>query len=275
MKGIQAGADLHFFHLVHGLPVGVENARFIQRELSVGEGVFNDEVLAFFRVDEGRNIGFLSGDAGCQITDSILFQHGLNGVVRSGGDLIDHGPGEGGFGSVIDVGNKAVFDQAVILPGGCKSAHCSVQFVAVVGAVVHADQADGKRSCQKTLIDEGGNLSQIALRGLRSMGKIPGDVRKGLAFSVRQAVTLFRDGEARHLQGRRAEDFLQTSVFLRIGAVQDEGFHNTSHHRFFHGAVRLQRCQDAQVVVRTVHLFDDFIVVALRRDQARIQHAAV
>ena len=107
------------------------------------------------------------------------------------------------------------------------------------------------------------------------MDKIPSDVRKGFAFSVRQAVTLFCDGEARHLQGRRAEDFLQTTVFLRIGAVQDEGFHNTSHHRLFHGAVRLQRRQDAQVVVRTVHLFNDFIVVALRRDQARVQHAAV
>ena len=275
MKGIQAGADLHFFHLVHSLTVGVENARFIQRKLSVGEGVLDNEILAFLRVDEGGDVGFLSGDTGCQIADSILFQHGLNGIVRSGGDLIDHGPGEGGFGPVINIGNKAVPDQAVVLPGGCECAHRSIQLVAVVGAVVHADQADGKRSGQKTFIDKGGNLSQITLRGLWAMGEIPGDVREGLAFTICQAVSFFRDGEACHLEGRRAENLLQTSVFLRIGAVQNEGFHNASHDRLFHGSIRLQRREDAQVVVRAVHLFDDLIVIAFGRNQTSVQNSAV
>ena len=77
------------------------------------------------------------------------------------------------------------------------------------------------------------------------------------------------------MKGGRAENILQASVFLRIAAVQNAGFHNASYHCFFHGAIGLQGGEDAQIVMRTVHFFNDFVVVALRRDQAGIQYAAV
>ena len=239
MKGIQAGAHLHFFHLVYRFAGGIDNTALIQRQLSIGEGIFYDEILAFLRIHKGGHIGVFGGDNRIQAVDMVLFQRRLHGRIRTGSDFVNHGPGEGHFAFIIDIGEETVGNKPVFLPGPGKRIDGGIQLIPIVGTIVHAHQCDGKGALLEAFINKGNHLSEIAFGSGGTRLVIRGDVRKQLPFAVYQAVALFRDGKAGHFQGRGAENFLQASVFRFILAVQDQGLHNTSHHGFFHATVRL------------------------------------
>ena len=103
MQRIQAGTYLHFLHFVYGRSVGEDDAAFVQCGLTVRKSIFNDQVFAFFRIDKGSDIGVFGSNYGIQTADMILGQHSFYFGIRSGGDLVDHAPGEGDFRLVIDV----------------------------------------------------------------------------------------------------------------------------------------------------------------------------
>ena len=107
MQRIQAGGHLHPLHLVDGVPVGEEEAGGLQRGAAIREGVLDDQVFAFLRVDEGRDIGMLGGNHGIQPLQAVRPQHGFHGSVRAGGDLVDHGPGEGNLRGIGHIGQEA------------------------------------------------------------------------------------------------------------------------------------------------------------------------
>ena len=144
-----------------------------------------------------------------------------------------------------------------------------------MGAVVHAYEGDGKSVAAKAFVYEGNHLSQVAFGCGRPFLKIGCNIRQQFAFAVYQAVALFCNGEAGHFQGGGAENLLQASIFPGVGAVQDQGFHNTAHYRFLHGSVGLQGDEDTKIVVGTVHFFNDFIVIAFCGDQAGAHNALI
>ena len=72
MERIQTGTYLHLFHFIHGFPVGINNAGFIEGKLSVWEQIFDNEILAFLGIYKGSNIGVFLRNYRRQPIDFIL-----------------------------------------------------------------------------------------------------------------------------------------------------------------------------------------------------------
>ena len=237
MKRIQAGADLHLLHLVHRLSLGEDHADLVKRRAAVREGVLDDQILCLLGVDEGSDIGFLRGNNRRKFLDSVLSQHLLDRCIRSGRDLVNHGPGEGHLCFVIYISFKSCLRKACLLPCFSKGMHSLVELVPVVGAVVCADHGDRFLTGGETLIEKRGDFTDIALRLCRTFLKVAGDVRKLLASAVYQAVALFRDGKGSQLKAVRCEDLFHAAEFRLIFGIQDQGLRYAADDRLFHTAV--------------------------------------
>ena len=116
------------------------------------------------------------------------------------------------------------------------------------------------------VVQEGRHFSQIAFGLPGAFHEVRDHIRQQFTFSVYQLVSLFCDSKTCHLQRRVCKNRFQTSVLFLVGTVQDQGFHNASHHGFCHRAICLQRSKNGKVIMGPVHLFNDFIVVALHRN---------
>ena len=117
VQGVEAGAHLHLLHLVHSLPVGVEHPALLQGRTAVGVLVLDDQVLRLLGVDEGGGVGVAVGDDGVVVLKAVGLEHLLHLGVGPGGDLVDHAPGEGDLGLVLEVVHKALGHQAGLHPG--------------------------------------------------------------------------------------------------------------------------------------------------------------
>ena len=72
MERIQTGTYLHLFHFIHGFPVGINNAGFIEGKLSVREQILDNEILAFLGIYKRSNIGVFLCNHWGQPIDLIL-----------------------------------------------------------------------------------------------------------------------------------------------------------------------------------------------------------
>ncbi len=207
VKGVQAGADLHPLHLVHGLPVHVHHAAQLQGRTAVGVVVFDDQILRLLRVDERRGIGALVREDGIIVFKSVLRQHFLHFLVRAGGDLVDHAPGVGDLGGILHILQEFLRHQSLLGPPGGIGDDGGFHLIPVVGAVVHALEGQGQPPRQEALVQEQCHLSHDQ-RGLQSALQVCG----------RYPIALLRDGEGDHLQAGIGENLRQPGpVLLKLG----------------------------------------------------------
>ena len=67
-----------------------------------------------------------------------------------------------------------------------------------------------------TVIEQGDYLAQVAVRGLWTLGIVCQDGGKDITPGIHDGISLFRDGEAGHLQGRGCENLFQPGIFLFV-----------------------------------------------------------
>ena len=263
MQGVQAGGDLHGLHHIHGLAVGVHHAAQLQGRPAARVVILDNQVLRLLGVDKGSGEGVLLGLEGVVVLEAVGSQHGLNLFVGPGGDLVDHGPGEGDLGAVQHVSFKARGSQAVGHPLLHILHHAGLDLVAVVGAVIHGLHRQGKLACLIPLQQQHGNLAhgQHGLQSPLQVGRV-------------HAVALLGDGEGDHLQRRIAEDFHQPcpvgKLVVGLQALSDGG-----DDLLLDGAGGLQGDKQRQIVVGLIGLVDDLVVKALGHDDAPVILAGI
>ena len=255
MQGVEAGADLHPFHLVHGLAVGKVEAGLFQCRTPVGEVVLQHQILALLGIDIGRFHGASCVAHRGKALKAVGLEHRADLEIGARRDLVDHGPGEGDLAAVLKVSL-----EALVAPGPGKGGHGRFELVAVVGAVVGADHRDRISARAIAFEQQRSHTTHIALGLVRRGQQVCLDV-----FSV-QAVALLGDGKGRQLQGRIAEDFLQPL----LAAVEIGRLCHRAEDVLLHAAVGFQRHDDGQIVKLV-----SAAIHALNGDDALVQHALV
>ncbi len=248
MQRIEAGADLHALDFVHGLARGKVDTCFFETGTSVREVVLNDQIFAFLRVDERGSV-----------RETVFGQNCGYGSVRTGRDLVDHRPGEGnGCGEPLP--------EALIAPCIGKAVDRRFQFVAVVGAVVHADHGDRGFAAVIAGEKERGEFPHVGLCVLRCAFEIRSDIGQQFSFRVTKRVAFLGDGKGGHLETRFFKDFGQTCFI----AVKEQFFGDGADHGFLDSPFRLQRHFYDQIVVDFRFLF-----AALYGNDAGIRFAVI
>ena len=209
MEGIQAGADLHALHLLHRIPGRKHDACLFQPRAPIGERVLNHQVFCFLRIDKGCHIGVLACYNALCIREACILQHFPDTVIRTRGDFVYHAPREGHAGRILNIFKESPGRLSIIRPGFCIGSHCGGQFIAIVGAVIHAYQ--GQRRCSMGIspVAQGYQFSDIAVRHIRTSFKIPCHIRTERAVRGCDAVSFLRDGEAGHLKGAACKNSVQ------------------------------------------------------------------
>ena len=264
MQGVEAGADLHLLDLIDGLAVAVEDTAQLQRRTAIGVVVLDAEVLGLLGVDEGSGEGVLLGDDGVVVLKTVVSQHLLDLGIRAGSDLVDHAPGEGDLGLVLDVGQELGGDQALLDPLGSVGKDCGLDLIAVVRAVVHALDGQGQSTGLEALVEQSSDLAHGQNGG-----------QAALEVSRSDAVALLGDGERDHLQAGCLEDLDQTSPVSAEGVVSLQALGDGGDDLLLDVAGGLQADQQAQVVVGLVSLVDDLVVKALSNNDTAVILAAV
>ena len=262
VQRVQAGGDLHALGLVDGLAVGHVDTGLLQRGAAVGELVLDDQILRALGVDERGNEGVLGGDDGGHAL--------LDDLVGARGDLVDHGPGEGDLGLIGQVVDEVLTDEALLQPCLGNGHNAGLQLLAVVGAVVHADDGQRIGAVLETLQQQGGDHAH----GVAGVGGALVDVSlhdgHQAAVGTVQSVALLGDGEGDHLQAGIGEDLLEAGHHLRVGRVGAQALGHRADDLAAGGAVRVQGDVHRQVVIRGVDLVDDVVVEGVGCDDAAV-----
>ena len=270
MQGVQAGGDLHALGLVDGLAVGQVDAGLLQCGAAVGELVLDNQILRALGVDERGNEGVLGGDDGSHALDAVLLQGLLDHLVGARGDLVDHGPGEGDLALIGQVVDEVLADIALLQPCLGNGHDAGLQLLAVVRAVVHADNCQRGGTVLETLQQQGGDHAH----GVACVGGTLVDV--GLhnghqaAIGTIEGVALLGDGEGDHLQAGIGEDLLEAGHHLGVGRVGAQALGHRADDLAAGGAVRVQGDVHRQVVIRGVDLVDDVVVEGVGCDDAAV-----
>ena len=270
MQRVQAGGDLHPLGLVHGVPVGQVDAGLLQRRAAVGELVLHYQVLRALGVDEGRNVGVPGGDDGRHALDAVFGQRFLHHLVGAGGDLVDHGPGEGDLALVLEVIQEVLPHKALLLPGFGHRHHAGLQLLAVMGAVVHADHGQRRGARAEPLIQQGGHHAHGVAGVFGAFVHVGLDDRHQAAVGAVEGVALLGDGEGDHLQAGVGEDLFETGHHGGVGGIGAQGLGHRTDDLAAGGAVGVQRDHHGQVVIGGVDLVDDVVVEGVRRDDAAV-----
>ena len=264
VQGVEAGADLHLLDLIDGLAVAVEDTAQLQRRTAIGVVILDAEVLGLLSVDEGSGEGVLLGDDGVVVLKTVVSQHLLDLGIRAGSNLVDHAPGEGDLGLVLDVGQELGGDQTLLDPLGSVGKDCGLDLIAVVRAVVHALDGQGQLAGLEALVEQSSDLAHGQNGG-----------QAALEVSRSDAVALLGDGEGDHLQAGCLEDLDQTCPVSAEGVISLQALGDGGDDLLLDVAGGLQADQQAQVVVGPISLVDDLVVEALGHDDAAVILAAV
>ena len=170
-------------------------------------------------------------------------QHLLHFLVRTRGDLVNHGPGEGNLLLVLQIVQEGFGHQRIGHPTLCIGHYAGLHLISVVGAVVHALDGERELSGLPALIEQRAHLSH-GKDGLQAAGQI------GLV----EAVALFRDGEGNHLQGRVAENLHQARPVPGELRVCLKGLRNAADDLFADGPVGAKAHREREVVVGGIGL---------------------
>ena len=270
MQRVQAGGDLHALGLVDGFAVGHVDTGLLQCGAAVGELVLNNQVLRALGVDEGSDEGVLGGDDGGHALDAVLLQGLLDDLVGARGDLVDHGPGEGDLALIGQVVDEVLTDEALLQPSLGNGHDAGLQLLAVVRAVVHADNGQRGSTVLETLQQQGGDHAHgVACVG-RALVDVSLDDRHQGTIGTIQGVALLGDGEGDHLQAGIGEDLLEAGHHLGVGRVGAQALGHRADDLAAGGAVRVQGDIHRQVVIRGVDLVDDVVVEGVGCDDAAV-----
>ena len=191
------------------------------------------------------------------------------------GDLVDHGPGEGDLGLIGQVVDEVLTDEALLQPCLGNGHNAGLQLLAVVGAVVHADDGQRIGTVLETLQQQGGDHAH----GVAGVGGALVDVSlhdgHQAAVGTVQSVALLGDGKGDHLQAGIGEDLLEAGHHLRVGRVGAQALGHRADDLAAGGAVRVQGDVHRQVVIRGVDLVDDVVVEGVGCDDAAVSDTLV
>ena len=275
MQGVQAGGHLHALGAVHGIPVGHIDARQLQRRTATGEGVLHHQVLRLLSVHKGRDVGALFRHDGFHAFDALLRQLTGNARVGPGGNLVNHDPGEGHLLLVLHPGHKALGHKPAIRPASGDSGHGGADLLAVVAAVVHAHQGDGRRPRLIAGVEHGRGHAHGVPGAVRAAFQVGAHHGQKLALQIRQRIALFGDGVGHHLQLRAAEHRLQLFPVLpclrRGGKTAGHG----GNHLPAGGTVGQQRDHEGHAVVGLVDLLKHIRVKGFRHHNAAANRALI
>ena len=275
VQGVQAGGDLHALSLVDGLAVGHIDAGLLQCGAAVGELVLDNQILRALGVDKRSDEGVLGGDDGGHALDAVLLQRFLDHLVGARGDLVDHGPGEGDLALIGQVVDEVLTDEALLQPSLRNGHDAGLQLLAVVRAVVHADNGQRGGTVLETLQQQGGDHAH----GVAGVGGTL--VNVGLhnghqaAVGTIEGVALLGDGEGDHLQAGIGEDLLEAGHHLGVGRVGAQALGHRADDLAAGGAVRVQGDIHRQIVIRGVDLVDDVVVEGVGCDDAAVGQTLV
>ena len=206
----------------------------------------------------------LLGHDGVVVLKAVLGQHILDLCVGTGSDLVDHAPGEGDLGLVLNVCQELSGNQTLLDPLGSIGVDSALDLVAVVRAVIHALNGQGQLAGLEALVQQSGDLAHGQNGG-----------QAALQVSRSNAVALLGDGEGDHLQAGVLEDLHQTCPVLAEGVVSLQALGDGSHDLLLDLAGGLQADQQAHIVVGTISLVDDLVVEALGHDDTAVILAGV
>ena len=150
-----------------------------------------------------------------------------------------------------------------------------IQFISVVGTVVHADHCHRLFSCLISRIKERCNFSDVTLRSFWSAYKVCLYIRKQFSFSVYKAVSLFCNRKCHHLQRVFCKDLFQTCKIRCIFCVDSQRLYHTSDYCFLNVSICFECHKNCVIIMRMVHFFHDLIVKSLCNDQTAIQNAVI
>ena len=260
MERVEAGGNLHFLRLVHRVPVGHVHARSLQGGPAVGETVLHHQVLGPLGVDKGGDKGIFRGDDGGHVLHAQAGQRLLHHLGGAGGDLIDHGPGEGDLTLVGHPHGEFGGDITPVQPLLHHGHDAGAQLFPVVGAVVHAHHGDGRAARLEALPKQGGGHAHGVGAALRAVVKVGLDHGEELPGDVGQGVALLGDGVAGHLQRRAAEDLLQPRHVLGIGRAGPQALGHGGDNLLVHGTVGQQGHHQGHVIKGRIDFVDDVVV---------------
>ena len=174
------------------------------------------------------------GDEGADILQAVCNQLLLHHGMGTGGDLVDHAPGEGNVPlQIIEV---LLCDFAVLQPHFGNFSHGSLQLFTVVGAVVHADQRQRLSAGFPSAQTHGGELCHEASAVFWPLRHILSHCRSQFPCPGAQRIAFFRDGEGYHLQRRLFKDLSDPLAVVEHSKALGHG----AYHFFLQPAVRIQ-----------------------------------
>ena len=236
MKRIEAGTHLHLLRLLHGGPVGEVHPRPLQGRPSIGEGILQHQILGDLRVDKGSDECAGVGLADGHVRQAQALQLLLYLLGGMGGDLVDHGPGEGHLTSVGQPGQEVLRYQASLQPSGGDALHRILELLTVLGAVVHTYHGDGGSPRLESPVEQGGGDGHGVSGTVGAALQVPLHHRLQITLKPGEGVTLLGNGKAGHLQSRRLE-YLHQPVPVGTLAVGLQTPRHAADHLHLIGAV--------------------------------------
>ena len=151
MRRIQACCHLHRLHLVDGLAGRIERTAQVEWGTPVGVVVLDDQILHFLRVDKGSRKRVLLRLNVVVVLEAVSSQQFLDLLVRTWRNLVNHRPGEGNLGLVLQIVKESLWNQSILHPTLSIGKDSGLHLVAVVRAVVHRLNGERQFPCLKPL----------------------------------------------------------------------------------------------------------------------------
>ena len=191
-----------------------------------------------------------------------------------GGDLVDHGPGEGHFASVGQPGQEVLRYQTALQPSGGDALHRILELLTVLGAVVHAHHGDGGSPRLESPVEQGGGDGHGVSGTVGPALQVPLHHRLQITLQPGESVTLLGNGKAGHLQGGRLEH-LHQPVPVGALAVGLQAPGHAADHLHLIGVVGRHADQQAQAVVRGIDIVNDLKIEGLGGNDTGIGSAGI
>ena len=168
--------------------------------------VFHHQILRFFRIYKGCNIGLLLSNNNIHILYTGLLKHRLHGLSRPRRDFINHGPGKCDLLFIADVVYKFRFHKSPVSPFPPYFQHCAAKPGPVLRTVIHRYKS--QRLCPRLIpLQKHGSYHRYSPHGsFRTMIDIGLNETVILPIRTAQRIALFRDCKGDHLKAGICKD---------------------------------------------------------------------
>ena len=275
MQGVQAGGDLHAFGHVDSVAVSHVHTGLLQRRTAIGEAILHHQILRHLRVDKGRDVGVAAGDDGLHALHAGLGQLVADHVGGTGGDLVDHAPGEGDLRLVLHIGGECGRHMALLHPAADDGQHGGAELLAIVAAVVHGHHGHGIRASLEAGIQHRCHDCHGVAGLVGAFLDIGQHHGQRLTLDIGQGIALLGDGEGRHLHGGTDEAGLQLGPLVGSGGVGAHTLGDGGDDLLLGGAVGLEGHHQGHGIMGIIDLVNDVVVEGLGGDDAALRQTHV